>query len=686
MKKSLLIILLFWVTFVEAQEIMPAAWRSYLEQLSEEGEDEAVDDLLELFDTYSEHPANINDTNVLLQDFPFISEFQRDCLRSYISIYGPLLSLEELAVVNGFDSVSIALLRPIVAAMPLEKKSEYSFKDVLKYGHSNLVLGAGGTVEEARGYRDSIYEGDNHRLMWRYYFRYKDKVQLQLSGDKDPGEACFSGSQKQGFDFYGFSLMLNDIGHGALRIKRAVFGQYHAQFGQGLTLWSGYGARSQAGTSLARYSKGIRPSGAFSEYGYLQGGACMVSLARHLDVTVLYSNVHRDATLPKDEEADWVQSISNSGYHRTQTEIDKRNQLGEQLIGANVAFHDDNLRFGVTSAATLLEKAIVPAKYVYNGNAFRGKNIFNAGCDFAYRLSRLFLFGEAAICANHAFDSVEMNIAPAVVVGGEFVMNNNHRFSTHARYYSPYYHNLHASAIGQSSNPQNEAGMGINYQGLLPGNVTAQLSADYFYFPHEKYLVYAPSHGMEYRIVLSRPLAKAVTLNVRYRFKEKGRNIIPTIQVGDEYLLEQTYRHQIQGDLDVALGSWRLVTRLAYAHYHGDETEGSGGLLCYQDVHFRPKHIPLTLTARVALFDVDDYEARLYTVESDFIYQYNSAVYQNEGLRTYLVARYDISEHWNIGFKYGITAYSDRETVGSGYEQIDGNHRQQWRIQMRLKW
>ena len=88
----------------------------------------------------------------------------------------------------------------------------------------------------------------------------------------------------------------------------------------------------------------------------------------------------------------------------------------------------------------------------------------------------------------------------------------------------------------------------------------------------------------------------------------------------------------------------------------------------------------------MAWFDVDDYEARLYTVESDFIYQYNSMAYQNEGYRCYLVARYDITPHWNIGIKYGITAYTDRDTFGSSYELIDTNHRQQWRIQMRLKW
>ena len=103
-------------------------------------------------------------------------------------------------------------------------------------------------------------------------------------------------------------------------------------------------------------------------------------------------------------------------------------------------------------------------------------------------------------------------------------------------------------------------------------------------------------------------------------------------------------------------------------------------------IQYRPSRIPLTVATRVTLFDVDDYEARLYTVESDFIYQYNTSSFLNEGYRFYLLLRYDISTHWNIGIKYAITAYSDRDTFGSSYELIDANHRQQWRIQMRLKW
>lgn len=682
---------------MRAQLSLPTVWTNYLEALYEDGEDESVEDLQDLYDAYVENPFNLNDTAHLLQGFPFVSDIQRERLYSYILLYGELMSVEELYSINGFDSLTVELLRPLVKGGRNEVWQPIDWRKVLKYGRSNMVTGVGGTVEQARGYEEDIYEGDNLRLLWRYSFKYKDRVQLQVSVDKDPGEAVFRGSQRQGFDFYGYSLMLNDIGRNAAKgkgvyLQRLILGQYHAQFGQGLTAWSGFGYRMSLGTGISRHAPGIRPNGVFTEYGYLQGAAAVISLSPKWKLTTFLSCADRSATLPrgadKDSTIDWVQSLYSSGYHRTQTEINKKRQLREYVIGGHIERATKSFKAGVTAMATLFDKEIIPATYVYNDNAFRGRQNLNIGADAAYLHGRLMLFGEAALCLNHAFDSVALNISPAVVAGGEFIINNDHRMSVQLHYYSPNYHNLHACAIGMGSNPQNEMGAGLYYQGHLPGFVTASAIAEFAYFSHEKYLAYAPTHGNQLTLVLSRPLGSNndLKMNLRYRYKDRGRNITPSTMVDGKYLMEQTYRHQIQADVEYSSGAWKCVTRLGWAHYHGDVTEASHGLLLYEDVQFRPQRIPLIVAARVALFDVEDYEARLYAVESGFMYQHSSMMFQDEGCRLYLLLRYDISKYWNVGVKYGITSYGNKDTFGSGYELIESNHRQQWTVQVRVKW
>lgn len=178
-----------------AQEVLPSVWQEYIEVLTEEGDDETVEELLELYELYVESPANLNDTADLLSAFPFVSDLQRERLRAYISMEGELLSVEELYVINGFDSTTVELLRPVVKAAPWQEPTSVSWKDLWRNGHSNLVAGISGTFEQARGYREGQYEGDNMRWMWRYRYKCGDRVQLQLSGDKDPGEAFFGGSQ-----------------------------------------------------------------------------------------------------------------------------------------------------------------------------------------------------------------------------------------------------------------------------------------------------------------------------------------------------------------------------------------------------------------------------------------------------------------------------------------------------------
>ena len=691
---------------VMAQTPFSQAFTAYIEQLAEEGDDETVEELLEMYESHIDMPLNINDTLHLLEGIPFISELQRQYLKAYIHLYGDLHTLEELHNIHGFDTLTVALLRPIVIAEPMTHEAPLTLKGLLTKGRSNLVTGVSGTVEQSRGYRDSIYEGDCLRMMWRYSYNYKDRIRLQVSGDKDPGEAFFAGSQSQGFDFYGYSLLINDLwnarqhwnaSHASwqqarIGIRRVVIGQMHAQFGQGLTLWSGYGARQAFSTGIYRYAPGLRQNGAFTEYGYLRGAGTTLAIGKHIDVTFLYANTLRSATLPRkaatDSTIDYVQSLYLSGYHRTETERNKKDQLCEQLLGSHMEYHNDQLRVGATVAAMQLDKDIIPAKYVYNDNVFRGRENLNAGVDFTYRYRWLLLFGEAAVCYNRPADTLPHNIKPAAIVGTEMTLSNDHRLSAQMHYYDPNYHNLHASAQGVNSTPQNEWGGAMYYYGNLPLDIQLITSAQWVKFPHMKYLIYAPSHACDYRVALERPflLIPDLSLRLYYRYKERERNITPSTIVDGGYLTEWTYRHQIQGDLVFDNRYWKLTSRAVFSQYHGDESEVVYGWLLYQDVQYRSKAIPLQVALRAAYFNVDDYEARIYSMESDFIYNYNTNTYQYDGYRFYLLLRYDINKHWNIGVKYSLTHYLNRDDFGSGYDLIDIPHRQQWRVQMRLKW
>ena len=149
------------------------------EDASEAAAAEMGDEWMQLL----ENPVNINDT-VAMASLPFISPFQYISLRNYIMLYGQLMSLKELAFVPGFDSATVALIEPLIKVEPFE--NEKSFR--LLEGHHKLVTGIGGTIEQAEGYGNGHYEGDNLRSMVCYSYDYRGKLSIRLAADKDPGE------------------------------------------------------------------------------------------------------------------------------------------------------------------------------------------------------------------------------------------------------------------------------------------------------------------------------------------------------------------------------------------------------------------------------------------------------------------------------------------------------------------
>ena len=98
MKKTVVAVLLLWLlcpSAAMAQELLPSVWQYYLEQLSDEGDDETAEDMLELYESLHDSPSNLNDTVEMLSIIPFVSDLQRERLRLYIKMYGPLLRVDE---------------------------------------------------------------------------------------------------------------------------------------------------------------------------------------------------------------------------------------------------------------------------------------------------------------------------------------------------------------------------------------------------------------------------------------------------------------------------------------------------------------------------------------------------------------------------------------------------------------
>ncbi len=678
------------------QSVDDAVWQEMLEQWAEQNDSETVpDDYMEQLQYYAESPINLNDTaSDLLQELLFLSDFQRASLKAYIAQNGPMASLAELYFVNGLDSSAIAMLRCFVKAEPVEDEDAGLWR-MLRQARSGLTVGTKRVMPSGRGYEEGRYEGSPFRYYFKYNLRYADRIDFQLSGENDAGEAFafgdVGGVRRVGLDSYGYHLMLKGFG----RIKRAVAGKYQLQFGQGLTLWSGFAPWLSGGMSLRRYGAGIKTASAFSEYGYMRGAAATVSLlpksnGKSLDMTLFYSNVNRDATLATADSSDGAepvyQSIYQSGLHRTELELSKKARLNEQLVGGHLQYGSRRLTVGATAYATLFANELRPVDYVYNSFAFRGKRNLNCGLDATYKVGNAIFFGEAAVSCNDSSRGLVAGSGwlPLAAIGGVQVqMGDNSQMSLAYSYGSPTYQNLYANMLGQGTSVSNVSGMMLSFNSRLPFYISLQSYACFFRYPYMKYRVYGPSTGAEYRLRLSKELAPNTVLDCQYRYKESQRNA-----EGQQYGLASVSRQQVQATLDYGTPSgWRFVSRVMFSWFKEEGQPVERGSLIYQEVDYRRdiKEHPLVVGLRLSLFDISDYDAGLYAYESDLMYEYSVPLFNGRGVRSYLICRYEISSRLSLAVKYAVSYYPEQESVGSGYDAVAGNKKQEVKVQLRLR-
>ena len=670
-------------------------WQHYWEVWAETtGQETVPDELVETIEALRDHPININDTHsTRLLELPFVSEFQWEILKASIRQSGPLYSVNELGLLNGFDETTLQLLRPLVYAGPAETAETPSLRQLLGQGHSHFVTGARRTLEPSRGYRDSIYLGSPYRAYFRYNYRCGDRLELQFSGEKDAGEEFFKGTQPQGFDHYGGHLMLNNFG----ALRQAVLGCYHLQFGQGLTLWSGFAPWGTETASQYRNARGVKPAGAMTEYGGLFGAGATFRVWRQWDITTFYSNTRLDATLPSDGSDDHVQSIYTSGYHRNANELDKKDLFAEQLYGGCLQWNGSHFTFGMVGYGSLYNKSIEPLQRRYNHFYFCGDKNIVGGINAAWRYRGMLLYGEMSASATPRELCNEAAALPlAGVAGIQLFANGNNQLSITYRNYSPTYWNNHSAAAGRNSTNQNEEGALVCLQGGLPWDIKLNASADFFRFPNIKYGVDGASWGEEYRLGLSRSFSRRLRIVLQYSSHSNLHNIPYNAYVDNDttidahiYLTETVDRQQLQLRIEGSPSpNWHLTTRVATTWTHGDHRTAERGVLLLQDVVCKPlgDNGPLTLKARGAWFNITGYDARIYATESDWVYEYATLALQNKGWRVYGVVRYEITSHWSLSAKYAATFYTNRESIGSGYDIIEGSHRQEAKVQLSLKW
>ncbi|MEI7896764.1 MAG: helix-hairpin-helix domain-containing protein [bacterium] len=647
---------------------------------------------LEDYSGIAEKPVNLNSADEEeLKKIPFLTAGLQKSLFNYVAAYGEVLSIYELASIPGFDSALVQRIQPYVLITPPSHIPKPTPKNLVRYGHHSLLLKYEQSFPKSQGYLvndsshalhpDSYYPGSPQRYYFRYNYTWFDKLQIGIAGEKDPGEQFFKGAQSQGMDYYAAYLSINNIGI----LKNLTVGNYRVSFGQGLTFGSGLSLGSVPGFSTGvSLANGIRPSLSMNEGSYLRGLAATLKIKR-LEISGFASYHPCDATVTLTDSitspAGEISSITTTGYHRTKSEIEKRNALTELVCGGNVSFsmaptQQFGFKIGLTGVYSRYSAGITPEVHPYSQFGFRGNQNMDVGFDFQARYRGMYLFGE--ISGNPGFGM-------AWIIGSTLKPDPGISITMIYRNYQSTYRNTFANAFGQNSQNANERGIYTAINAAVHPKLNLSGYLDLFIFPWLKYRVDAPSKGQEFGLMMDWKASAGVLLNLKFYQKNTQINTSSEQNQVVHKLCDYLSRSYRFGMEWIPGNGIYLKTRIEIKEAGESAMQRLYGYLLYQDVQLKVSTWLENITFRMAIFDIPDYAARIYVYEPEVLYGYSVPAYQGKGLRNCLVLKFGISRKFDVWLRGGLTYYTDRNEVGTGLDMTEGNIRGEVTGQLLIK-
>ncbi|MDR3350595.1 MAG: helix-hairpin-helix domain-containing protein [Prevotellaceae bacterium] len=643
---------------------MPDALRQLIESVAANADEEKEVDLQALYDTYEtllEFPLDLNAaTETDLQQLQILNDFQIQSLLEYRKEYGELYTVHELPLIHGFNEEIAAQLYPFITALPVPEWQRYPFADRFTHGRHQLVIRAGRTLEEQKGYApmtpedrekpNARYLGSPWAFYTRYRYRYRDKAQWGITAKNDAGEPFFNGNNKYGFDFYSAHIQLADIGI----IKKIILGDYQIQFGQGLVAWGGY-ALSKAGDvlSIKKQERGLTAYTSTNESLFRRGIALTLQ-HKQWNLSLFISHKNIDATT----DSNAFSTILETGLHNTAGAMKKKHTLPETVAGSNLSFRFKRLKIGLTALWHRYGKNFQRDPKPYNYFELNEAQNANASLDFYSVWEKTSLFGEFALSRNGGI---------AALAGALFDLDAAFRLSLLYRNYARNYQAIYARGFGETGKTANENGCYIGAQWLPHPDITLSAYADLFSFPWMRYRVSAPSKGYEY--YLQAAYAPDSAMNMYLRIKQEIKDENNNAGADDALLPQHTVnllhaRYEISYRLCRGL---RMQNRIEISFYRADGREH--GLLLYHNINYKLPAFPVDISMRFAVFDTGGWNTRFYAYENDLLYTFSLPAYYDKGARWYLNAHLKLRGNFDLWVRLAQTYFFHADTAGNGLNE-----------------
>lgn len=626
---------------------------------------------LENLEQWRDRPLNLNAiSGEELRATFLLNEIQVENFIAYRDRFGPFLSEHELQAIPGWELSDIRRILPFARIKSgLDTRNSSLMRGFTK-GDNELFLRW--AHPDPPNYDPAKVEGGPNAWALRYRHTYDNRLRFGFTAENDAGEAFFTGSNRQGFDFYSAHLFVQNWNK---RIKALALGDYAARLGQGLLLQTGFAPGKTAETvSVARGGRKLNAYGAFGEAFFFRGAGATISVAKRVEVTAMYSNRRRDANiLAQDttdaEFADIVfSSLQTSGLHRTQGEIADEKQLHEQVGGVSASYLGKRGTITANALHIHYNKPWNPGTLPYRLYAFRGRNLTAMSLDYQYRWRNLFFFGETARSDNGGM---------AAVNGLLFSADRHVTLTAVHRSLGKDYQSIYGNPFAEVSGAANEQGLYLGADIRWVRRVQINLYADVWRHPWLRFGVDAPSNGKEFLARVLWTKSRNFSVYALWQSETKQRN--NDLEKPFGLVNGQRNRFRLHAIYKV-IKPVELRSRVEWTTYTLGDQQRSLGFVAYQEAVIKPLSSPVSLAFRYAVFDTEDFDSRVYAFETDLFAAVSIPAFAGRGTRYYVNLHYRVNKWLKLDarFEETNTLQAVTDAGRTGREKI-------WKVQARIK-
>jgi hypothetical protein len=417
------------------------------------------------------------------------------------------------------------------------------------------------------------------------------------------------------------------------------------------------------------------------ENKFLRGAGTTLRFGK-FESTAFFSLKKRDANIAVSDttgnniEILEISSFQITGLHTTPAQISDKHAITEMIYGGNFAYKGKRLQIGVTAMHADYSADLNRNLSLYNQFEFTGKSNTVIGADYDWSFRNFHFFGEGSRSANGG-----MSFINGVLIS----LDPRLAMTVHTRWLGRDFQNLYSSVFAEGLNPANERGVYVGISAKPHRRITINTYIDHYFFPWLRYQIDQPSKGSDFLFQVNYTPDKKTDMYFRYRHRDKF------INSGDDEstigyivpLTQDNWRFNIQYPVGSSI---RLRNRVEYSVYHQTNRKSENGFVIWQEISYKKSGMPVSFSARYALFQTDSYNAAIYAFENDMPNTFSVPAYYYKGSRMYVLVNWDINRKMELYFRLAQTFYYNQEIISEGsLTEINKNTKTEMKVMLRIK-